>query len=611
MECSVIIPTRRRAGLLRETLDSLCQQTERDFGVIVVVDGEDPETRAFASDYNPPFPLRWIFVPEHKGQASAKNAGAAEAESEILVFLDDDTPPVPDWLYHHLKHHRENHGQDEIGVLGKVADRYVNPPRSRTEQYLRETREPALAHFEECLKQQSLEFGRIAAFGLNTSIRRKTFLAVGGFDPRLSFLDEDTDLGARLYKYSVHFILEPRAIVHHRDTKDAITAHFAIARAAGKVDLYRRRKKQQYNGRLQLLSQMHCGSPVRKLVHRTAWHAPWAFQVAASLSRKVTDLTGSRKSFRLWYRTAAAEYWRGIREAGETTESLSALYPAVTPILMLHSVSTPDELRLKSLHITPERFERYMAWLKRTGYTSVLPAEWDLYGRGANGRRVILTFDDAYEDFLTSAFPVLDRLGLSATVFVVIDRMGKTNDWDEAVGFKPKRLLSREQIRELHGQGVHFGSHSLTHPRLTELSDTDLEREVSDSKHKLEDLLGSEVSGFCYPWGFADMRVRSAVARAGYRIAVTTREGLNCSEDPLNLKRINLAEVDTLPEFMLKLTTGKDYRQLVKRYLIAKGLYPDHQKAVQEQDGRGHGGNLAESHESAGMKAPKIPDAEP
>jgi peptidoglycan/xylan/chitin deacetylase (PgdA/CDA1 family)/GT2 family glycosyltransferase len=584
---------------LRETLDSLSLQTEQEFEVIVVVDGEDPAARSLAHTCKASFPLRWIFVPEHKGQASARNTGAAAAESEILIFLDDDTRPVPGWIRHHLKHHRTNIGRSALGVLGKVADLHINPPRSRTEQYLRELRNPVLAHFEGCLKNQSLEFGKVAAFGLNTSIPRNLFFDVGGFDPKLSSLDEDTDFGARLYNFGARFIFEPEALVRHHETKDPVADHYAILRTAGKLDVYRRREKRHCNGRLQLLAQMHCGSPLRKLAHRMAWHAPWAFQLTDSLARKTTDLTGSRRSFRLWYRSTAAEYWKGLRAAGETVDSLRDLYPSRTPVLMLHSVSAPRERHLKSLYISPERFTRFMEWLKRAGYTSALPVEWEK--RTADKRRVVLTFDDAYDDFMSGAFPVLDRLGFTATVFVVVDRIGKTNEWDGSRGFKPRRLLSLKQIRELLRRGVHFGSHTLTHAWLTSASDHDLEREVADSKRKLEDLLGAEVSSFAYPWGIADMRVRSAVAGAGYKVALTTQEGLNWSEDPLSLKRTNVAEVDTLPEFAFKLATGRDLRQMTKTFLVKKGLY-----RAPEQAGRNNGPGKRDGGEEASRDRARV-----
>lgn len=571
MKCSVVIPTRHRPALLRETLESLSQQTESGFDVIVVVDGEDSETRSLADTYKASYPLRWFFVPEHKGQASARNAGAAAAESEILIFLDDDTRPARDWVHHHMKHHRANNGKCEIGVFGKVVDQYVMPPRSRTEQHLRDSRDSDVSRFEDRLKKQGLEFGKVVSFGLNTSLLRKAFFAVDGFDPKLNYIDEDADLGARLCNYGLQFKYEPDAIVYHRDKKNRIDYHYSILRCGGRFDVYRRREKGQINGRLQLLAQMHNGSPLRKLVHRTAWYAPWAFRLAGAVSNKATDLTGSRLSYRLWYKTGVGEYWKGVREAGETLRSLRGLYPLRAPILMLHSITKPDKQNLKIFYLSPERFKRFMGWLKRARYTSVLPIERQ--DSTAPGRRVILTFDDAYDDFLSEAFPVLDRIGFKATVFVVVDRIGKTNEWDVSKGFRSRHLLSIEQIRELHRHGVHFGSHTLTHTLLTDLSNRDLEREVRDSKHKLEDLLGSEVPCFSYPWGAADMRVRAAVARAGYKVAVSTAEGLNDWEDSLYLKRVNLCEVDTLPEFALKLTTGNDFRQRLKRYLISKGLY--------------------------------------
>jgi GT2 family glycosyltransferase/peptidoglycan/xylan/chitin deacetylase (PgdA/CDA1 family) len=575
VKCSVIIPTRSRPSLLRYTLESLSQQNENDFEVIVVVDGECPKTRSLADTYKAPYSLRWIFEQENRGLPSARNRGAMAAESDILLFLDDDTTPAAGWLHHHLKHHQSDDTCCETGIYGKVIDKYARPPASQTERFMRDSRIRDLASFEAHVRNQSLEFSKVVAFGINTSVRRQTFFALGGFDPYLNFVDEDADFGARLYNRGVQFKFEPDAVVYHHDTKDILEYHDAILRRAGRFDVYRRREKQQCNGR-QLLAQFYCRSRWRRLVHRVAWYFPWIFRLAASACRKVTDTTGSNMSYRIGFKMGVGEYWEGVREAGETPESLRTLYPQPAPILMLHSVAAPTEKNLWSYYLSPGRFSRFMRWMKRADYESALPTEWSA-GTSAN-RRVILTFDDAYDDFLSEAFPVLEHLGFKATVFVVVDRIGKTNEWDGLKGFPSRRLLTLSQIRDLYRHGVHIGSHTLTHPCLTTLSDGELEREVSDSKHKLEDLLGSEVPCFSYPWGAADMRVRAAVARAGYKVAVTTQEGLNCSEDPLSLKRINVCEVDTLLEFALKLATGKDYRQKARDFLVRKGI---HRRPVQ------------------------------
>ncbi len=232
------------------------------------------------------------------------------------------------------------------------------------------------------------------------------------------------------------------------------------------------------------------------------------------------------------------------------------------PALMLHSVSKPVNAVENKYNITPTRFKQFASWLSTRGYECLRPE--DLLRGKRPARPVILTFDDGYEDFYTHAFPVLDRLKLSATVFVVVNRIGKSNIWDGHLPVRLRPLMNAPQIRELHRLGVTFGSHSLTHPFLTQLRDQDLHREVSISKSRLEDLLGSEVTGFSYPSGRVDDRVRAAVAEAGYKTAVSTRPGLNFGGDPFWIRRTGVSALDTFPSFLLKVISGKS----VSRHLL-------------------------------------------
>ncbi|MGA2631502.1 MAG: polysaccharide deacetylase family protein [Terriglobia bacterium] len=93
------------------------------------------------------------------------------------------------------------------------------------------------------------------------------------------------------------------------------------------------------------------------------------------------------------------------------------------------------------------------------------------------------------------------------------------------------------------------------------LPDADLCREVVESKARVEDLLGSDVTCFAYPGGGVDARVRAAVARAGYSFVFSTRAGLNFRGDPLCLRRIRVTEGDTAIDLALKLSTGRSIRQ--------------------------------------------------
>jgi peptidoglycan/xylan/chitin deacetylase (PgdA/CDA1 family) len=100
--------------------------------------------------------------------------------------------------------------------------------------------------------------------------------------------------------------------------------------------------------------------------------------------------------------------------------------------------------------------------------------------------------------------------------------------------------INWRQAREMADAGVEIGSHTLTHPILTGLGDARLREEVAQSRERIQTALGREVETFCYPNGDYDARTRREVARAGYRLAVTTDVGLNYGRnDPLALRRIH------------------------------------------------------------------------
>jgi len=96
------------------------------------------------------------------------------------------------------------------------------------------------------------------------------------------------------------------------------------------------------------------------------------------------------------------------------------------------------------------------------------------------------------------------------------------------------------EAREMQAHGIEIGSHTLTHPILTRVGDERLRSELQESRSRLEEVLRRRIEQFCYPNGDHDERVRSEVARAGYRVAVTCEGGLNKrGDDPLTLRRIH------------------------------------------------------------------------
>jgi peptidoglycan/xylan/chitin deacetylase (PgdA/CDA1 family) len=136
-----------------------------------------------------------------------------------------------------------------------------------------------------------------------------------------------------------------------------------------------------------------------------------------------------------------------------------------------------------------------------------------------------LTFDDGYEDFLHTALPILERLGFSATVFVVAGMLGKENSWQHRGEPRPRlRLLGVKGIREISERGMEIGSHTLTHPRLSGLDRRTLVHEVSESRQILSEIVDTPVNCFCYPYGDLDKAAVRVVRETGYAYACATKK---------------------------------------------------------------------------------------
>ena len=100
--------------------------------------------------------------------------------------------------------------------------------------------------------------------------------------------------------------------------------------------------------------------------------------------------------------------------------------------------------------------------------------------------------------------------------------------------------INWDQAREMADAGIEIGSHTVTHPILTNISDEHLQLELSQSRAQIEAQLKRRIDHFCYPNGDFDSRVREAAARAGYGSAVTCLRGMNLSgADPLTLRRVH------------------------------------------------------------------------
>jgi peptidoglycan/xylan/chitin deacetylase (PgdA/CDA1 family) len=166
-------------------------------------------------------------------------------------------------------------------------------------------------------------------------------------------------------------------------------------------------------------------------------------------------------------------------------------------------------------------------------------------------RPVVFTFDDGYAGVYESALELLRRAGYTATVFLIAE---------DYVGDGPSRvrrafpIMTREQLNGMVAAGFEIGSHSLSHPRLTDLPEMEARREIQESKHVLEETFGKPIHAFCYPYGYYDSRLAHDVEEAGYTCAATTRYGRrHAASDLYKLKRIPVGSAQGFVQFAYRL----------------------------------------------------------
>ncbi len=220
-----------------------------------------------------------------------------------------------------------------------------------------------------------------------------------------------------------------------------------------------------------------------------------------------------------------------------------------TPILMYHSIINDDE---KSVSI--KSFQKQMLLMKKMGYETINFNELDNF---ESKKKFIITFDDGYENTFINAFPILKQLGFNATCFIITNKIGHYNDWDEnQKNFKKMKLMNTSQINEWVKHGFNIGSHTLDHKDLTKLSNNDKIDQIVNSKKFLINIFKTEVATCAYPFGSYDIETKTLIKKY-YDFAVTTKRSRYVKNKFNNclLPRVPINKKDSLFKFFLKIRT--------------------------------------------------------
>ncbi len=219
---------------------------------------------------------------------------------------------------------------------------------------------------------------------------------------------------------------------------------------------------------------------------------------------------------------------------------------------MYHSIAdNPDDL----YSVTVETFREQLSWLSDHGFEivtlSFLLQALRARSHGDLLKKVVLTFDDGYQDFFTDALPVLSDRGAPATVFLVTDMLGGRALWNGAAA--RGRLMTEDEVRAIKARGMSLGSHTATHANLPLLDEAEMLRELTDSCDRLG-FLGESFRVFSYPWGQWSPRVVETVKAAGYECALAVGGWMRtASANTYLLPRVTMTREMGLKDFRSRL----------------------------------------------------------
>jgi peptidoglycan/xylan/chitin deacetylase (PgdA/CDA1 family) len=191
---------------------------------------------------------------------------------------------------------------------------------------------------------------------------------------------------------------------------------------------------------------------------------------------------------------------------------------------MYHEIAAGAEIdelarRTQRGYILPrEEFELHMAHLAATGYHSISLRQlhdWSRSGAALPPKPIVITFDDGFAGNFRHAVPVLRQFGLTGTFFVVTNRI------------EDPLMLTWPQLREMHRHGMSVESHTANHPLLSTLTEARTREELADSKHKIEDELGSSVTFLSLPNGDSNPYYARTARELGYSGGCASQFGFN------------------------------------------------------------------------------------
>lgn len=207
---------------------------------------------------------------------------------------------------------------------------------------------------------------------------------------------------------------------------------------------------------------------------------------------------------------------------------------AKVPVMMYHDILPQKEV---FFDVTPEEFEAHLKLIQAKGLTPISMDQLVTHlrtGLPLPEKPILLTFDDGYLGHYTYVYPLLKKYNYPALFSIYTDKI------DKRLG---RPGVTWEQVREMATDPlVTIASHSVTHRIMTDLSPSEIQMELQQSKQILESALGIPIRYFTYPEGKYNAAIAEAVKEAGYIAALT----MNDAEDRLAGQSETLLAIDRI-----------------------------------------------------------------
>ena len=547
-QISVIIQTESWNESLRANLESLaCQTLEYpDFEVLLTTHTADP-LEAGLTRMALPYSCRLIRLAEG-GSGANLYQGVEATTGRFCLFLKEDQITAPGLLAEHLQVQLETEGVVGIG-------RVIFNPRPGSSWYANQSCSWKNRQVDAWVKGEP-PITWIDCLDQNFCASRQALLSNLPQSPHLESESGDgtaeIEIAFRLVRDGLRCEYIPGAVCKYEESRDFPTlAKKIMQRGSAYINLWRRQPAM-----LPELFGNFYDTSIRAIMLRH-------FLLWLRLSPLFLGMLGSLLQEKVWAKEwfkflQSYCFWYGVKQA-LPDRSIWQRLTYGTPILMYHAFSSTGERA--SRYILPQhRFTQQMALLKLLGYQTITLEEYLDYlttYRLVPERSLVITIDDGYLDNFQLALPVLHRFGFKATIFTVSDGLGGSNNWDDGSPLTGRLMMSALQARELQYTGISLGSHTCSHPKLTEISLEKSWEEIYRSKTEMEREFGASVQTFAYPHGSYNPSILDQVKHAGYLGACSVKRGLNTSAAPqFELYRTEVFGSTSLFQFLISVWSG-------------------------------------------------------